>query len=161
MNNEDNLINVGEIGRVLRAIGESDAIHEIYSKAKAAAAPAPDEPPLWYGRFVDFYLPTFLTHGTGSLSEAYYRYYEHKHGHRPTRKGYTSSWGEAAKRYHWKERAQSAVSEIATDVLQEAADGQLREILRQIVRRKVQVEIVLKITDRDRTRRIPLGVVDL
>ena len=75
----------------------------------------PDEPDLWYNRFKDFYLPT------QSLSEAYYTYYEQKHGHRPTRKGYTSSWGEAAKKWEWERRGLEYKRAVAAEAFDLAA----------------------------------------
>jgi len=152
-------LDVADLRRLIRG---SDILRAVYTEASASISILPEEPPLWYERFIMFFLPAFLTSGEyGALTEAYYTYYEQKHGYRPTRRGYTASWGQAARKWRWKDRARKAVTEIASRYAKEAADAQLSEVIQDLIRERLELEVRLRIKAGSRTRYLPLGTVDL
>jgi len=69
----------------------------------------PDEDTKWFDRFDRFYRPQGANR---TLTEAYRQYYQEQYGSLPDRPGYTTSWGNVAKEWKWKERAEAWDVEI-------------------------------------------------
>lgn len=69
----------------------------------------PGESELWYNRFVKYYLPV------RDLTQAYYAYYEERHGEPPKRPGYTMGWKKAHDKYDWERRCREYQRSVAQE----------------------------------------------
>jgi len=141
---------------------KSDVLRAAYTEAHNAIAPLEGEPLQWYLRFITYYVPNYFVRGPyGALTAGYREYYSDKHGHEPTRPGYTSSWLQASRRYSWEARAERAANQIATKYTQDAIEGQLANILNELVIGIVSLDVRLKVQKGNRVRYIPLGTIPL
>ncbi len=88
-----------------------------------------EEPSLWWERFNKFYRPLGPSR---TLTQAYKKYYEEKHGKAPTRPGYTADWGRKAELHEWRRRAESWDEELHRGAIAAEKEASIEMTRRQM-----------------------------